>query len=249
MSIGDAMLETFKRRYRRRIAYLEATNAEQRHEFLISTKQQSAEALQAAQEISRLREELNTQDGTIAELKAERDRWLDAATKRQLELNKMQRYEQTHLENLGLLRDQLHAEKTSDHPELVLAQINQELTAERDAAKKALQDLKPGTWSDNAWSAVCELLVKQETLIPHIEGERDRLREAFEEIENWSRAYPLGVFPEPDMAKAHEALVAAGMTLDAVSASNMRHAITRVMQIAQDALMSSGSQLPMGANR
>jgi hypothetical protein len=61
----------------------------------------------------------------------------------------------------------------------------------------------------------------------------DARREAqplLDRIREWSKAYPLDVFPEPDMKKAAKALKAVGLTLDAVSASNMRHVITRLME-------------------
>lgn len=67
-------------------------------------------------------------------------------------------------------------------------------------------------------------------------GQHERMNDALQQIKTWSLAYPLSIFPEPDFAKAHEALTAAGMTLDAISASNMRHVITRVQAIADAAL-------------
>jgi hypothetical protein len=56
----------------------------------------------------------------------------------------------------------------------------------------------------------------------------DRLEDFREWVESWAEAYPLDIFPEPDMKKAHEVLTAAGMSLDRVSASAMRYVITRV---------------------
>jgi hypothetical protein len=44
------------------------------------------------------------------------------------------------------------------------------------------------------------------------------------------------VFPEPDLEHAAALLEAGGMTLDAVSASAMRHAIEGVGEIARRAL-------------
>jgi len=64
----------------------------------------------------------------------------------------------------------------------------------------------------------------------------DKMEDALHQIESWSRAYPLSVFPEPDFAKAAELLKAGGMTLDAISASNMRHVIIQVGEIARNAL-------------
>jgi len=42
---------------------------------------------------------------------------------------------------------------------------------------------------------------------------------------DWIKAYPLDIFPEPDFKKAHKVLKEHGMTLDAISASNMRHVL------------------------
>lgn len=64
----------------------------------------------------------------------------------------------------------------------------------------------------------------------------ERLREALEQIEQWSRAYPLSIFPEPDLKKAAELLKAGGITLDAISASAMRHVVEGVGKVARDAL-------------
>lgn len=66
--------------------------------------------------------------------------------------------------------------------------------------------------------------------------EIERLREALQKIADWADAYPLSVFPEPDFKKANEVLTAYGMTLDAISASNMRHAIMGCGEIARNAL-------------
>ena len=46
----------------------------------------------------------------------------------------------------------------------------------------------------------------------------------------------MDVFPEPDFKRAHELLKAGGMTLDAVSASAIRHVVTGVSKIARKAL-------------
>jgi hypothetical protein len=64
----------------------------------------------------------------------------------------------------------------------------------------------------------------------------DILIEALIEIKNWGEAYPLEVFPEPDFKKAQELLKAGGMTIATISASNMRHVVKRVSEIAKDAL-------------
>jgi hypothetical protein len=64
----------------------------------------------------------------------------------------------------------------------------------------------------------------------------ERYEEALERIDQWADAYPLEVFPEPDMKAVRKALEAAGITIDCVSASNMRHVITQVKHITSAAL-------------
>ena len=68
------------------------------------------------------------------------------------------------------------------------------------------------------------------------DAEIERLRAALEQIEQWGRAYPLSVFPEPDLKRARELLEAGGMTLDAISADAMRHVVEDVGVIARRAL-------------
>jgi hypothetical protein len=72
--------------------------------------------------------------------------------------------------------------------------------------------------------------------IRRLEAQRDELLAALQIIACWARAYPLKAFPEPDFAKAAELLKAGGITLDAVSASNMRHVVTEVARIADAAI-------------
>lgn len=55
-------------------------------------------------------------------------------------------------------------------------------------------------------------------------------------IISWCNAYPLDIFPEPDFKKARELLESGGITLDSVSASNMRHVINGFRELAQAAI-------------
>lgn len=64
----------------------------------------------------------------------------------------------------------------------------------------------------------------------------DELIEALQRIVQWSEAYPIDVFPEPDLKKARELLAAGGITIDAISAHCMRHVVEGVGKIARDAL-------------
>jgi len=70
------------------------------------------------------------------------------------------------------------------------------------------------------------------TLLAHLE----RCEDALHRIQDWARAYPLDIFPEPDMKRAHAVLKEHGITLDAISASNMRHVLTGVEGIVREAL-------------
>jgi hypothetical protein len=64
----------------------------------------------------------------------------------------------------------------------------------------------------------------------------DELTEALFRIQQWSEAYPLDIFPEPDLKRARALLEAGGITLDAVSAHCMRHCVEGVGKIAREAL-------------
>ena len=74
------------------------------------------------------------------------------------------------------------------------------------------------------------------------EDEREHYDDLFDNIKNWCEAYPIAVFPEPDFKKAHEVLKAHGMTLDAISASNMKHVITQVQKMIDAAIQARGDK-------
>lgn len=59
----------------------------------------------------------------------------------------------------------------------------------------------------------------------------DIAEDKLNKIEAWTKAYPLQVFPEPDFAKAAKVLKNNGMTLDSISASNMRHVLDGIKRI------------------
>jgi hypothetical protein len=67
-------------------------------------------------------------------------------------------------------------------------------------------------------------------------SKNERLEDALHRIEQWAQAYPLDVFPEPDFKRARELLAAGGISLDSISASNMRHVVEGVGKIARGAL-------------
>ncbi|WP_157790574.1 hypothetical protein [Bradyrhizobium japonicum] len=64
----------------------------------------------------------------------------------------------------------------------------------------------------------------------------EAMEDGLQSIVQWSEAYPLSVFPEPDLKKARASLEAAGISLDSISAHCMRHVIMSVGEIARRAL-------------
>ncbi len=78
--------------------------------------------------------------------------------------------------------------------------------------------------------------VRADEKINALQDRIDELEEAMLHIISWSEAYPLKIFPEPDLKKCAELLNAGGITLDAVSASCMRHVVTGVGKIAKEAM-------------
>ena len=72
--------------------------------------------------------------------------------------------------------------------------------------------------------------------VAKLEDRIDDLEQALHKIRSWSDAYPIEVFPEPDLEKARALLEAGGITLDSVSAHCMRHVVEGVGKIAREAL-------------
>lgn len=64
----------------------------------------------------------------------------------------------------------------------------------------------------------------------------DRYEGALQRIVQWSEAYPLKIFPEPDLKKARALLEEGGLTLDAVSARAVRPVVIGIGKIAREAL-------------
>ena len=84
--------------------------------------------------------------------------------------------------------------------------------------------------------AQCDGCDELENEVERLEADNARLREALERLDQWAKAYPLSAFPEPDFKQARELLKAGGMTIDAISASNMRHVINQTQEIVSAAL-------------
>ena len=67
----------------------------------------------------------------------------------------------------------------------------------------------------------------------------EKTRAALEELQTWANAYPVKTFSKPDLGKAAKVLKEAGMTLDAISANNMRHVLDGIKDIVEQALKES----------
>lgn len=64
-----------------------------------------------------------------------------------------------------------------------------------------------------------------------LRAENENLSDTIGAIKNWCNAYPLEVFPEPDMKQVRKVLEAGGLTIDCVSASCMRRVLDGVKRI------------------
>lgn len=116
-------------------------------------------------------------------------------------------------------------------PQWLLSALDTDKWAARDFA---LADFgaNDDTWRTRALAAEAELT--------RLRSESERMRDGLDRIVQWSMAYPLSAFPEPDSAEVCKALAAAGLSVDAVSASNMRHVVVGVGEIARAALAEGG---------
>ncbi len=71
----------------------------------------------------------------------------------------------------------------------------------------------------------------EQELLDEVGSQIEEMSKKLYKIRQWCEAYPLDVFPEPDFKRAAKVLKENGMTIDAISASNMRHVLTGVKKI------------------
>ncbi|MFA5168948.1 MAG: hypothetical protein WC530_10520 [Candidatus Omnitrophota bacterium] len=81
---------------------------------------------------------------------------------------------------------------------------------------------------------VAEYLGAMQNKINDLEARGDKLETALHKIKDWSDAYQIEVFPEPNWNEVKDKL--GDKLLTRVSASNMRHAIKGAGNIAKEAL-------------
>jgi hypothetical protein len=62
----------------------------------------------------------------------------------------------------------------------------------------------------------------------------DHQTNKIEQIKDWAYAYPLNIFPKPDLKKAASVLEENGITLDSISADAMRYVLDGVLEILDD---------------
>lgn len=72
---------------------------------------------------------------------------------------------------------------------------------------------------------------KSENTNEQLTDDLENLQDKMHKIVTWINAYPIKIFPEPDFKLAHKVLKQHGMTLDAISASNMRHVLKGIKAI------------------
>lgn len=73
-------------------------------------------------------------------------------------------------------------------------------------------------------------LLEKQVILQRLEYAQAKL----DKIDSWINAYPVEVFPEPDFKKAARILKDNGMTLDSISASNMRHVLNGISDIINE---------------
>jgi len=61
-----------------------------------------------------------------------------------------------------------------------------------------------------------------------------KAQEKLNKIEQWVEAYPLEVFPKPDMKEVAKVLKDNGISIDAVSAYCMRHVLNGIKDIIKE---------------
>lgn len=121
------------------------------------------------------------------------------------------------------------------------------MTTERDQFEAWCPEYIPGGIAKGSalegWKARAAIAVKREAelleRVKELERVAARKDDALHRLDSWVRAYPTTVFHEPtndEWARANEVLEQAGISMTAMSASNMRHVITKAGEIIAAAM-------------
>ena len=78
-----------------------------------------------------------------------------------------------------------------------------------------------------------ELNNVQRELINNLTEQLEQKQEKLDQIETWTRAYPLQIFPKPDYKKANEVLQKAGLSLGQITGGAMRHVLKGIIEIIE----------------
>jgi hypothetical protein len=96
-------------------------------------------------------------------------------------------------------------------------------------------ELDPKTEQETIESLQAEI-TRLTAEVERLKKDADRKEDAIYKLRQWALAYPIEVFPEPDFKKAEEVLKAAGIGISSISASAMRHVITRAVMTLDAAM-------------
>ena len=89
------------------------------------------------------------------------------------------------------------------------------------------------------------VLARERAAAGKARADAELLREALEELHQWSEAYPTEIFIEPtdeQWRQAHEALQSVGMTIDKLSGSIYRRILRRTKSVTTRALAHPPAQ-------
>jgi predicted P-loop ATPase/GTPase len=81
-----------------------------------------------------------------------------------------------------------------------------------------------------------EVITSQSMTIDKLYSEVGRLNDVIGLLRNWVKAYPLDMFPEPDLKLARKLLEDGGVNYSALNVYSMRHVINGVGKIIDEAL-------------
>lgn len=93
------------------------------------------------------------------------------------------------------------------------------------------------SWDCNeheTWTGEIEYILQSE--YDKLKSENEKLREALHLLNNWVKAYPADVFPEPDLELARKLLTDGGVSYGDLNAYSMRHVINGVARIIDEAI-------------
>ena len=119
----------------------------------------------------------------------------------------------------------IHCQRFINAIRTVEIPIISELTAAQERVKELEADIKVYKFTSN------NLFEQKKAIVEIYEAKLEQVREPFRQINDWTKAYPIDISPEPDLQKAREVLEKNGMTLDSISAHAMRYVVNGIAEI------------------